>query len=464
MMKEGFFAFMQRLSRALILPVVVLPIAGLLLRLGQPDVFNIQSISKSGQILFDNLPLLFAIGISGGFAKDNHCSSSVAGAMGYLVLTTVMRAINPNLNMGALAGVIVGIIAGVIYNRYHNIQLPDFLAFFEGRRFVPIATGLLSLLLGLLIALVWVPVQSGITHLGNWLIAFGPIGPFLYGTLNAILRVVGLHHILNSLVWFMCGSFTTSNGAVVTGDIYRFFAGDPAAGEFMTGYFPVFMFALPAGCLAMYHAAPKDKRSAVGGVFLSLVLTTILTGITEPLEYTFLFLSPSLYCIHALLTGLSMAICQMLGIHVGFTFSAGLIDYLLSFGISTRALLIIPVGLVYAVIYYSLFRFFINRFNLSTLGKGSDHKTASTLMVDNRKSDLMATYLVALGGKENIILVDTCITSLHLKVVESDMISEAELKKWGAMEVIKHDKNNIQVVVGTKAEMMARQIRAHMLQ
>jgi N-acetylglucosamine PTS system EIICBA or EIICB component len=297
--------------------------------------------------------------------------------------------------MGVLSGILTGVLAGVLYNRYQNIRLPEYLAFFGGKRFIPIATGLSCLLLGMVLAWAWAPVQHGVNTLGNWLVASGPVGPFVYGVLNVIFRVVGLHHIVNSLVWFVFGTFTPEQGAAVTGDIHRFFAGDPSAGAFMTGFFPVFMFALPAACLAMYHAAPKDKRAAVAGLFLSLALTTFLTGITEPVEYTFLFLSPLLYSIHALLTGVSMAVCQLLGIKLGFTFSAGLIDYVLSFGLASHPLLMLPVGILWGLIYYFLFRFFIHRFNLATPGRGEENESASPFINSSR---LAAAYLDALGG------------------------------------------------------------------
>lgn len=457
-MQGNFFIIMQRLGKALMLPIAVLPVAGLLLRIGQPDVFNIVFVTKAGQTLFENLPLLFAIGISGGFAKDNHCAASLAGTIGYLVLTAVMQAINPQLNMGVLSGIITGLLAGVLYNRYHNIKLPEYLAFFGGKRFVPIATGLSCLGLGIVLGWAWGPVQQGVNAIGNWLVASGPVGPFVYGILNVVFRVVGLHHIVNSLVWFVFGSFTAADGAVVTGDIHRFFAGDPSAGAFMTGFFPVFMFALPAACLAMYHAAPKHKRSTVAGLFLSLALTTFLTGITEPVEYTFLFLSPLLYGIHALLTGVAMAVCQILDIKLGFTFSAGLIDYVLSFGLASRPLMMLPVGVLWAVIYYFLFRFFINRFSLATPGREEDDDDEVVVLTED-VSLRAAAWVEALGGKDNLQRIDACITRLRLEIVNMDEIQESRLKKLGAMGVVKRGDSGLQVIVGTQAEIIADEIR-----
>ena len=330
------FLKIQRLGRALMLPIAVLPVAGLLLRLGQPDVFNIKMIADAGGAIFDNLPLLFAIGVAVGFAKDNNGVAALAGAIGYLIEVAVMKDINDKLNMGVLSGIIAGIVAGMLYNKYKDIKLPDYLAFFGGKRFVPIVTGVACLVLGIVFGYAWGPVQGAIDAAGHWLTTAGAVGAFVFGLLNRLLLVTGLHHILNSLAWFVFGSFTPPGGAAVTGDLHRFFAGDPTAGTFMTGFFPVMMFGLPAACLAMFHEAPKERRAMVGGLLFSMALTSFLTGVTEPIEFSFMFLAPVLYAIHAVLTGLSLAICSALGIKLGFTFSAGAIDYVLNYGLSTK--------------------------------------------------------------------------------------------------------------------------------
>ena len=330
------FAKMQRLGRALMLPIAVLPVAGLLLRLGQPDVFNIKMIADAGDTIFTNLPLLFAIGVAVGFAKDNNGTAGLAGAIGYLIEIAVMKDINDKLNMGVLSGIVAGVVAGYLYNRYKDIKLPEYLAFFGGRRFVPIVTGVACLAIGIVFGYVWQPVQSAIDVAGQWLTTAGPIGVFVFGVLNRILLATGLHHIINSLAWFVFGTYTPPGGVAVTGDLHRFFAGDRSAGGFMTGFFPVMIFGLPAACLAMFHEAPKERRAVVGGLLFSMALTSFLTGVTEPIEYSFMFLAPVLYAIHAVLTGLSLAICSALGIHLGFTFSAGMIDYVLNFGLSQR--------------------------------------------------------------------------------------------------------------------------------
>ncbi|CAG4891127.1 N-acetylglucosamine-specific PTS transporter subunit IIBC [Paraburkholderia saeva] len=463
------FLKIQRLGRALMLPIAVLPVAGLLLRLGQPDVFNIKMIADAGGAIFDNLPLLFAIGVAVGFAKDNNGVAALAGAIGYLIEIAVMKDINDKLNMGVLSGIVAGIVAGLLYNRYKDIKLPDYLAFFGGKRFVPIVTGVVCLAIGIVFGYVWAPVQAVIDLAGHWLTTAGAIGAFVFGVLNRLLLVTGLHHILNSLTWFVFGTFTPPGGAAVTGDLHRFFAGDPTAGTFMTGFFPVMMFGLPAACLAMFHEAPKERRALVGGLLFSMALTSFLTGVTEPIEFSFMFLAPVLYVIHALLTGLALAICSALGIHLGFTFSAGAIDYVLNYGLSTKGWMAIPIGVIYAVVYYGLFRFFIRRFNMATPGReplNADGDAAVETSGGVAGAPATATaatraqrYIAALGGASNLTLVDACTTRLRLSVVDANQVSEADLKTIGARGVLKRGATNVQVIIGPEADMIADEIR-----
>ncbi len=466
------FLKIQRLGRALMLPIAVLPVAGLLLRLGQPDVFNIKMIADAGGAIFDNLPLLFAIGVAVGFAKDNNGVAALAGAIGYLIEVAVMKDINDKLNMGVLSGIIAGIVAGMLYNKYKDIKLPDYLAFFGGKRFVPIVTGVACLALGIVFGYAWAPVQSAIDSAGHWLTTAGAVGAFVFGLLNRLLLVTGLHHILNSLAWFVFGSFTPpGGGAAVTGDLHRFFAGDPTAGTFMTGFFPIMMFGLPAACLAMFHEAPKERRALVGGLLFSMALTSFLTGVTEPIEFSFMFLAPVLYAIHAVLTGLSLAICSALGIKLGFTFSAGAIDYVLNYGLSTKGWEAIVIGLAYAVVYYGLFRFFIRKFNMATPGReqetpeaanesfSSDGFVAPVAGAAATSGTRAQRYIAALGGAANLSVVDACTTRLRLSVVDSEKVSENELKSIGARGVLKRGAGNVQVIIGPEADIIADEIR-----
>jgi PTS system N-acetylglucosamine-specific IIC component len=276
------------------------------------------------------------------------------------------------INYGVLGGILIGLTAGFLWQRYHRIGLPPYLAFFGGRRFVPIVTAFAAVALSVVLSLVYPVFNSGLTSVGTWVTNNDVVGGFVYGTLNRLLIPLGLHHILNSGPWFILGSFKGADGAVYHGDIARFLNGDPTAGAFMTGFFPIMMFALPAAALAIWHEAKPEHRKAVGGIMLSAALTSFLTGVTEPLEFAFMFVAWPLYAMHAVLTGTSLALVNALGIKDGFGFSAGLFDYVLNFGIATKPLLLVLVGLVYAAVYYVSFRFVIRRWNLRTPGREDD--------------------------------------------------------------------------------------------
>ncbi|PSB10179.1 PTS N-acetyl-D-glucosamine transporter [filamentous cyanobacterium CCP2] len=460
----NFFGLLQRLGKALMLPIAVLPAAGLLLRLGAEDVLNIPVMSQAGGAIFDNLAQIFAVGIALGFAEGGAGAAGLAGLVGYYVLTVGATAINEDINMGVLAGIIAGLTAGLLYNRFYQIKLPDYLGFFGGKRFVPIVTGGFCFLLAVLFGFIWPPIQAVIEGVGNWIVTSGIIGAFVYGTLNRLLIPVGLHHVLNSLVWFIFGTFEGATGAV-TGDLNRYFAGDPTAGTFMVGFYPVMMFGLPAACAAMAHMAFPERRRIVSGVMLSMALTSFLTGITEPIEFTFMFLAPVLYGIHAVLTGLSMALMDILGVKHGFTFSAGAIDYILNYGLSTRGWMVIPFGLVYALIYYFLFRFCIRALKLETPGRDAEDDVATQLAAAEGTSEapqegtLAHRYIAALGGLGNIKAIDSCITRLRLTMVNRDFVADESLKALGAKGVIRPGTDSLQVILGPEAESIADQMK-----
>lgn len=448
-------AGLQKLGRSLMLPIAVLPVAGLLLRLGQPDLLDIGFIANAGNAIFSNLALIFAIGVAIGFADDDNGAAGLAGVVGYLVLNAVLETLNPDINMGVLSGIIIGSVAGLLYNRYKAIKLPDYLAFFGGRRFIPIVTGLSAVILGGLFGVIWPPVQQGIDQLGQWLIDAGDLGLFVYGVLNRILIVTGLHHVLNSFVWFVFGSY---DGA--TGDLNRFFAGDPTAGSFMAGFFPVMMFGLPAAALAMYHAAPRSRRAQVGGLLLSLALTAFLTGVTEPIEFSFMFLAPLLYAMHAVLTGISMAVMNMLDVKLGFTFSAGAFDYALSYGLSTNGWMMIPVGLVYFVLYYIVFRWAIVRFDLPTPGREPQLASASAPVgAGAGAGERGPAFVKALGGAANLVSVGACTTRLRLVTNDDSAIDEPALKALGARGILHLRGGGLQVILGPIADAVADDIR-----
>ncbi len=467
---------LQSLGRALMLPIAVLPVAGLLLRLGQPDLLNIPFVAAAGDAIFSNLGLLFAAGVAVGLARDNNGAAGLAGVVCFLIATqgaqTLLHVPAEALKgmagdavdlakeafktkavakLGVPIGIASGIVGGLFYNRFSNVKLPEYLAFFGGRRFVPIVAGLAGLLMAGLIGGSYDVLSNGLDGLSHVIVGSGRLGLFVYGLANRILIVTGLHHILNNVAWFIVGDF---HGA--TGDLKRFFAGDPTAGSFMAGFFPVMMFGLPAACLAMYHAAPRDRRRAVGGLLMSMALTSFLTGVTEPIEFSFIFLAPALFAVHAVLTGLAFVVMDVLGVKLGFGFSAGLFDYVLNFGKATRPLLLVPVGLTYFALYYGVFRWTIVRFNLKTPGRDADAPSA----IEPRTAGERARgFVAALGGPRNLVSVDACTTRLRLVLVDPGAVDEAALKGLGAMGVVRPSAKTLQVVLGPIADQVAGEIR-----
>jgi PTS system N-acetylglucosamine-specific IIC component len=419
-------AVLQRIGRSLMLPIAVLPAAALLLRFGQPDMLGADGLGKTwafsneiakvlgaaGGALFANLPLLFAVGVAVGFARRSDGSTALSALVGYLVFDNVTRTLfsgssiadqvvseidgKPGvLNLakanptGVIGGIIIGLIAALLWQRYYRIKLPPYLAFFGGRRFVPIITAFVAMLVGVAMGLTWAPIGRGLESFGTWLTDNGVLGAGVYGVANRALLPFGLHHIINSLVWFTFGTFE-SGGQVVTGDLNRFFAGDPNGGTFTAGFFPVMMFGLPAAAIAMWRAARPENRAIIGGIMISAAFTSFLTGVTEPIEFSFLFVAPLLYVVHALLTGISLAVAAALGIHDSFGFSAGAIDFLLNWGKATKPELLLLLGVVYGAVYYVVFSFAIRTFNLMTPGREPEEDTQAVEGRGQREPAILA--------------------------------------------------------------------------
>lgn len=469
--------WLQGLGRALMLPIAVLPVAALLLRLGQPDLLGLEFISAAGNAMFANLGLLFAIGVATGFARDGNGAAPLAGAVCFLVASEGARAllaVPPEVTAGVAAnvqaavtaawsqsqiarlsvpiGIVSGMVGGSAYNRFHNFRAPEYLAFFGGRRFVPIASGTVGVVIAGVVGAAFPAVNSGIDGMSRLALASGEWGLFIYGTLNRLLLVTGLHHIINNVAWFVLGDYHGT-----TGDLRRFFAGDPDAGAFMTGFFPVMMFGLPAACLAMYRSALPERRKATGGMLLSLAATSFLTGVTEPIEFSFMFLAPVLFAIHAVLTGVSMALMSALDVHLGFGFSAGLFDYVLNLGKAQRPLLLLPVGLAYFAVYYGVFRWAILRFDLKTPGREALAENAERPV--RPAVERGPAFLDALGGAENLREIGACTTRLRLLVAKQELVDEAELRALGARGVIRPSAHGVQVVLGPIADAVADEIR-----
>ncbi|MEW1610471.1 MULTISPECIES: PTS transporter subunit EIIC [unclassified Streptomyces] len=384
---------LQKIGRSLQLPVAVLPAAGLLVSLG--NLFSsylhgafwdktAKVLLNGGTAILDGvvgLPLLFCIGVAIGFAKKADGSTALAAVAGFLVYRGVLTAfpidgtVTDELpdgepqNPGVLGGILIGLLTAVVWQRYHRTKLVDWLGFFNGRRLVPILMAFLCVILGVLFGLLWQPVGDGLTWFSKQLIDLGSWGAAIFGFANRLLIPIGMHQFLNTFFWFQAGEFTGADGATVQGDISRFFAEDPSAGQFTSGFFPIMMFGLPAAALAITHTARPERRKEVGGLMVSVALTSFVTGVTEPIEFSFMFVAPLLYGVHAVLTGASMGITWLLGVHAGFSFSAGLIDYVVNWHLDTKPWLIIPIGAGFAVIYYVVFRFAITKFDLKTPGR-----------------------------------------------------------------------------------------------
>ncbi|OAZ46508.1 PTS transporter subunit EIIC [Paenibacillus polymyxa] len=486
--------FLQKIGKSLMLPVATLPAAGILQGLAlinyETDIplgpgvggflnhYVTPFLNEGAGAIFGNLALIFSIGVAIGLAGD--AVAALSAVIAYLVLTRILAAVpgifayipdDVKLDMGVLGGIFIGGWSAYLFKKYHNIQLPDWLGFFSGKRFVPMITAFTTMILAILLGMIWSPIQDGIAAFGNWIVGFGGIGSMVFMIANRLLIPLGLHHVLNSIAWFQIGDYTNAAGEVVHGDLTRFFAGDTSAGMFMSGFFPIMMFALPAAALAFIHTAKPEKRKAVASIFIGSALASFLTGITEPLEFSFMFIAPLLYGVHALLTGLSGLVVYLLDVKLGFSFSAGLIDYLVNMKLSNHPLRMIPIGLVFAFVYYFLFRFIILKFNLKTPGREDDvddnllseanesipHGKASTLSdIQSSHADKVLTYL---GGSDNIQSIDACITRLRLVVKDDKVVNDQALKKLGASGIIRLGNGTLQVIFGTRSETLKDEIQ-----
>ncbi|MDU5105246.1 MULTISPECIES: N-acetylglucosamine-specific PTS transporter subunit IIBC [unclassified Clostridium] len=475
--------YLQRLGKSLMLPVAALPVASILMGIGywiDPTGWGANNVGaafliKAGGALIDNMAILFAIGVAVGMSDDNEGTAGLAGLVSWLVITTL-------LSTGAVAmfkgidvadvpaafgktqtqfiGIISGLIGASCYNKFKNTKLPDALGFFSGKRSVAIMTALASLVASLILFFIWPAIYGALVTFGKAIISTGAIGAGIYAFFNRLLIPFGLHHALNSVFWFDVAGIN---------DIANFWGqmGDGVYGQtgmYMTGFFPVMMFGLPAGALAMYHTAKDNKKKVVYGLLLAAALSSFFTGVTEPLEFAFMFLAPGLYVVHALLTGISAVVCTLLPVRAGFNFSAGFVDWFLSFKapMAENPWMIIPIGLVFAVIYYVVFRIIITKFNLKTPGREDDDELTENTVINGDMNQLAKAYIEALGGRDNILTVDNCVTRLRLNVKDNSVITDKKLTALGARGVIRPGKGSIQVIVGTNVQFVADAVKAEL--
>lgn len=495
------FKKFSQLGRAFMLPIAILPVAGLLLGLGgaltnesainaypllaQPWLHTILSImSVAGNAVFANLALIFAIGIAVGLANGDKGTAGLAGGVAYLVYTATISGFlelfspeGASLDTGVVGSIAIGGTVAFLHNRYRKIELPQFLGFFGGSRFIPIVSSLAAILIGSFFYLIWPPIQNGLVIAGEQIAQMGSLGTFLYGFLLRLTGAVGLHHTIYPLFWYTSlGGTETVAGSTISGAQNIFFAqlADSShtglftyGTRFFAGRFATMMFGLPAACYAMYRAIPKQNRKKNGGLYFSGALTSFLTGITEPIEYMFLFVAPWLYVIHAFLDGLSFYFADILNIRIGNSFSGGLIDFLL-FGVlqgndKTNWLKLLPFGLAWAVIYYVVFSFCIKKFKVAIPGMElATDETPNEFEKENKKKpttlhDESLTIITALGSPENIESVEACATRLRVSVTDGQLVNKQAIQELGATAVFEV-KGGIQAVFGGKADLLSQEI------
>ena len=470
---SGAFSYLQKIGKCMMLPVSVLPVAGILLGVGSANFpWLPQSVSQvmaqSGGAIFSNLPLLFAIGVAIGLT-DNDGVAALASTVGFAVFLATMgvsaklRGIEtatnmgiPTIDTGVFGGIIVGLIAASVYSRFYKVRLPDYLGFFAGKRSVPIITAFAVIVAGVILSFVWPPIGNAINVFSNWAVHGQPaLAFFIYGVVERALIPFGLHHVWNVPFFFQAGQFVDpSTGQTVRGEIARFIAGDPTAGHMAGGYL-FKMWGLPAAAAAITLAARPENRAKIAGIMMSAALTAFLTGITEPLEFAFLFVAPVLYVIHALLAGVAYVVCILLGIKHGFTFSHGLIDYVVLFPKSTNALWLFVLGPIWGVLYFGVFSFLIRKLNLPTPGREAVEEAA---VVHSAGGDEFALQIVrALGGRSNIVNLDACITRLRVKLKDSSKVSADKLKALGAAGVVMVG-DGVQAIFGTRSDVLKTEV------
>nr|WP_255612317.1 MULTISPECIES: N-acetylglucosamine-specific PTS transporter subunit IIBC [Serratia] len=487
---------MQKVGRALMVPVATLPAAAILMGVGYwidpvgwgGDNALAAFFIKSGSAIIDNMSVLFAIGVAYGMSKDKDGAAALTGFVGFLVLTTLCSPAAVSMIQkipldqvpaafgkiqNQFVGILVGIISAEVYNRFSGVELPKALSFFSGRRLVPILISFLMILVAFILMYIWPVIFNGLVNFGEHIQKMGSVGAGIYAFFNRLLIPVGLHHALNSVFWFDVAGIN---------DIPNFLGGQQSieagkavvgiTGRYQAGFFPIMMFGLPGAALAIYHCARPENKAKVAGIMLAAAFAAFFTGITEPLEFSFMFVAPVLYVIHAVLTGISVFIAASMHWIAGFGFSAGLVDMVLSSRnpLATHWYMLIPQGLVFFVIYYVVFRFTIKKFNLMTPGRelavAGDETDGYDVNVDsnagkdeNETTTLARRYVGAIGGSDNLTGIDACITRLRLNVKDSALVNDALAKRLGASGVIRLNKQSVQVIVGTRAELIASAMR-----
>ena len=478
--RENAFGWLQKIGKSLMLPVSVLPVAGILLGVGSAEFTWLPQVvsdvmAESGGAVFGNLPLIFAIGVALG-VTNNDGVAALAAVVGFAVMVATMGVMAPlldyepqtimgipSIDTGVFGGILIGAVAGVLFNRYFRMQLPPYLGFFAGKRSVPILTAGAAVFVGVALSLVWPPIGSAIDGFSRWAASGNPAMAFaLYGVVERSLIPFGLHHIWNVPFFFEVGQYVQpGTGKVIRGEIYRYTAGDPTAGNLAGGYL-FKMWGLPAAALAIWQAAKPENRAKIGGIMISAALTSFLTGITEPIEFSFLFVAPLLYVIHAGLAAAAYFVCIELGIRHSTTFSHGLIDYVVLFPNSTRGLWYLWLGPLWALMYYTLFRTLIVRRDLKTPGREAEDPTVPGAAPQVAEGSLPEQLVSAFGGAGNILSLDACITRLRVELHDMSRASPERLKALGATGVVRVGRG-MQAIFGTRSENLKTAMEEYMV-
>ena len=481
----NILGYFQKVGKALMVPVATLPAAAILMGIGywiDPVAWGGNNalaafLIKAGAAIIDNMSVLFAVGVAYGMSKDKDGAAALAGFVGFLVVTTLLspgavaqiQGIDPSAVPAAFGkinnqfvGILVGIVSAEIYNRFSTVELHKALAFFSGKRLVPILTSFAGILIAFVLMYVWPSIYGGLVHFGESIQGMGSVGAGIYAFFNRLLIPVGLHHALNSVFWFdvagindipnfLGGAKSIAEGTATVG----------VTGMYQAGFFPIMMFGLPGAALAIYHTAKVENKEKVAGIMIAAGFASFFTGVTEPLEFSFMFLAPALYVVHAALTGISVFIAASMQWIAGFGFSAGLVDMVLSTRnpLAVNWYMLIIQGIVFFALYYFIFRTVIIKFNLKTPGREDDDEEESSVRGSKETGELAKQYLKALGGHGNIENIDACITRLRLTLKDTSVISEKQLKALGAMGVVKLGSNNVQVILGPLAEIVAGEMK-----
>lgn len=467
-----FKSNLQKLGRAMLLPVAAMPLAGLIMRLSADDMLNIPLLGAAGNAVFGNLDILFAIGVAIGFAKTK--DKGIPALTGFLAIVTMKKGleiINPEVNMGIFAGIVSGVVAAWTYNKFKNQKLPVVFSYFAGEKFPLTMVMIIQTVTAGFFGFIWPYMQMGIDSFAKLLVDMGAIGVGIFLFLNRLLIPFGLHHVLNTYIYYDLGSYTSPSGEIFKGEMTRFINGDPSAGLFLSGFFVVMMFGVPAICLAIYKASFKKNKGMVKGIMGSGAATSFISNITEPVEFSFMFISPMLYVVHAIYAGLAGVVCYLFDIRLGFTFGACIVDYLINFKIAKNAILIIPIGIVFFALYYFTFYYLITKKNIATLGREEEKEFSEETNVEKEQQlnlssknyEYMARKLLqAFGGTDNIEDAYSCNTRLRVEVKDSSLVNEDRIKQTGISGLIKPTDKNYQVIIGLEVTYVMEEFNKQM--